>query len=310
MKTVTRDMMEKQCEKLRNASIFLPVWITSAVVLIMIILSAASALELLWFHVIAAMLSAALAVSIPAVYGIAKRKTAPDDGYGKTLKNAMYDIQYDYISDNTVNKLFGRIGEAESFAEQTMVKLVLCDIYQMRGEYSQAIRMLDSVNKAELMKYPTVGLSYFNTVTDIYTVIGDPDSVLAAYADAEPFIDECAERNYPCCQTALAIIIRGERAKADKTGGSYQTALNLQLLKNDYSNRMNASSQQGTPLSIIIRGGVFYDTAELFFLNRDYRSAAQYMDMGGPMLTGSRAAVTRANNLSMRIREGLNFSGQ
>lgn len=300
---ITREMMEKCLNDYRNAAAFFPAYCTAAVILILIILAIFTAFEDLWFFML--LICAAIFGSIFIVHSSLSKKIASPEGRSRITKKAFQGIRYDYISDAAVNKLFALMSQTESFAEQTMVKLVLCNVYELRGEYDNAIAMLRSVNKGALTMYPYVALNYFDVVTDIYAVIGDPRSVIAAANDAEPFINEYAGKNYPCCIFALSILIRAERANADITGGGYGYALEMQLMKNDYMNR--AGGDQGTPLSVIARGETFYETAELFFLNNDYRSAAQYLDMGGPLLAGSSTELARANALSQKIKIGLDM---
>lgn len=250
---------------------------------------------------IAADAIAAVIFAVPFfLYAHTKKKLIPP-GHGKITSRAMQTMQNAFMSDGMVNVLFDLMGKADSFADKTTLTLLLCDIYQMHSQVREAIGMIDSIDRTRFIEYPTVGLSFYNTVTDIYTVIGDHESVLAAFADAEPFIDECAARNYVCCSTALSIIIRGERAK-----GNYRKALELRLMKNDFENQFNSTTgaeQQSSALSYFIRGSVFFETAELFYLCGDYANAAKYLDIGGPMLTASPYALEKANSLSAMIRE-------
>lgn len=216
-------------------------------------------------------------------------------------QEALNAVSGDFTSDMAVNTLFEHMGWTEDFSDKAMITLLLCSIYRLRGQYNEAIGMLESINRSRFIEYPVIGLRFYSTVTDIYTEIGGNESVLAAFADAEPFIDECAGRNYKCCAMALGIIINAERAKEN-----YRKALELRLMKNEYENRFNAVSDnnsQPTPFQQFERGMVFFETAELFYLSGDCVSAAKYLDIGGPMIAANPAMLEKANRLSAELRE-------
>lgn len=297
MVEITREMMDKLFKK-QSSSLML-------VLVLGAVMCAVGFIVITAFEgSISAVAIAVLLLAIPFfMYKHIKKKLIPA-GYGKTVSRALQTMQNGFMWDGMVNVLFDMIGKADSFADKTILTLLLCDVYQMRGQISESISLLDSIDRSRFIEYPTVGLSFYNTVTDTYTVIGDNESVLAAFADAEPFINECASRNYACCNTALSIIIHGERAK-----GNYRRALELKLMKNDFENQLNSvtgTQPQTTALSQFIRGSVFFETAELFYLCGDYDSAAKYLDIGGPMLTASKYTLERANRLSAMIREKMN----
>lgn len=240
---------------------------------------------------------------IPFIVAASARKKLIPAGCGNAFNDAAAVIQGDFMSDRTVNILYQKIGEAKSFAEKSKIILLLCNVYQLRGQMQEALGMLNSIDRSQFVGYPTIGMDYYNCTVDIYSQLEDTQSVLAAYADAEPFIRECSNRNYICCTTAVSILIKVEKAQ-----GNYRKALDLRLLKNDFENQFNktvAANQQGTPLSRLIKGGVFFETAELFYLNGEYEKAGKYLDIGGPLLSGSPSETERANRLSEKIRDAL-----
>lgn len=91
----------------------------------------------------------------------------------------------------------------------------------------------------------------------------------------------------------------------EKARGNYRKALDLRLIKNEYENLFNSStgaSVQGTPLSRFLKGCVFVNSAELFYLCGDLDNAAKYLDIGGPMLSASVFYTNKANELSEKVR--------
>lgn len=230
----------------------------------------------------------------------AKKKIIPP-GNGKRVTEAMQSLQKDFISDRAVNMLYEKISRADGFAEKTRLILLLCDIYALRGQYREAIGMLNSVDRSQFKKYPAIGISFYDDTTSVYSELEDYDSVLLAYADAEPFIDYACQTNYLCASPAVNILIKVHFARKN-----YKAALDLRLMKNEFENltmKMVTDQNGNTPLNNIIRGSVFCETAELFLRCGDIENAAKYLDIGGPMVAGSPAALAHANKLSAEIRD-------
>lgn len=247
----------------------------------------------------------ALAVFIfPFIYlGITKKKLIPA-GNGAVVQEAFAYIKNDYLSDSAINFMYQKIGQASNYSDKTKLTLLLSNLYVLRGQYDDAINLLNSVDRSQFQGYPTIGMNFYDDTISLYSELEDNDSVLAAYKDAEPFINECAERNYVCCSTALNILICTEKAN-----GNYRKALDLKLMKNSFENQFNrtaASDEQSTPLSRILRGSVFFETAELYYLCGDYANAGKYLDIGGPLLNGCPQKTALANKLSDKIRQALN----
>lgn len=247
------------------------------------------------------LLLACLAILIiPFVYTAYITKQLIPPGNRGAVRRVMKTLNNDFTSDNIVNKLHGEIIGCGKYAEKIRLTLLLADVYSIRGEYREALELLYNADRSGFSKYPELGLSFFGEIINIYSELGDSESVLNAYSDARSFIDETADKNYMCQHTAFSLMISVEKAR-----GNYSKALEMQLCKNGIENLFNSSegaSQQGTPLMKFIRGTVFCNTAELFYLCGDYISAAKYLDIGGPMLAVSPAATQQANKLSEKLR--------
>lgn len=224
-------------------------------------------------------------------------------GHGKLLRKAIKVMQYDFISDNTVDMLYRLIGQAAKYTERVRLTGLLVTTYILRGQYNEALNLLYAVDRSGFNKYPDVGMLFYADIISLYCDFEDYDSVLRAYADGESFIEASADRNYSCCSSAFSTMICVEKAR-----GNYRKALDLRLIKNEYENLFNSStgaSQQGTPLNRLLKGTVFMETAELFYLCGDLESAGKYLDIGGPMLSASPYQTKIANKLSAKIREAM-----
>ena len=240
---------------------------------------------------------------LPFIYiGYAWKKLIPA-GNGKPVKKAFRVLQQDFTSESTVSMLYGSVGQAAKYPDKVRLTLLLANTQAIGGNVNEALQLLYSVDRSGFEKYPDVGMSFYGEIIETYSHVGDYDSVLRAYADGERFIEMAAERNYNCCTSAFSIMINVEKAR-----GNYRKALDLRLIKNEYENLFNSTtgaSQQGTPLSRFLKGAVFMETAELFYLCGDISNAAKYLDIGGPMLAASPAETENANKLSAKIREAM-----
>lgn len=240
---------------------------------------------------------------IPIGYTVIDCKKLIPPGNGKIVRAAFQSMRYDYLSDKTVNMLFESIGMAGNFADKTMLTLNLCDVYLFRGQVNEAISLVNSIDRSMFVHYPTIGMTFYEDVMSIYSALGDNNSVIAAFADGEKFIDESAFRNYICCKGALSAQIMYEKAC-----GSYRRALQMQLMKNEFENNVtrdnnSSGNAQNYPLAQFLRGTVFIDTAELYYLCGDLWEAGQSLDIGGPLVANCPFMLSRANDLSAKIRQ-------
>ena len=247
-----------------------------------------------------------LLIVVPFIFlGIIRKKLIPP-GNGKIVNEAFSYMQQDPISDNTVNMLFQKIGQAGNYADKTKLILLLADVYMFRGQYNEAIGMLNSVDRSGFEKNPVIGMNFYDDTISVYCALEDTQSVMLAYNDAEQFIMKCSSLNYICCHTAVNILINVEIAK-----GNYQKALEMRLMMNDFANQTNQRTEarmQATPINRIIKGSIFCNTAELFFHCGDYANAAKYLDIGGPMVAECAGLLDEANKLSAKIREKMTDS--
>ncbi|MDE6593708.1 MAG: hypothetical protein K2K57_11690 [Oscillospiraceae bacterium] len=240
---------------------------------------------------------------IPIIYTVISFKKFIPPGNGKIVRAAFQNMRYDFLSDKTVNMLFESIGKAANYADKTMLTLYLCDVYLFRGQINEAISLINSIDRSMFVHYPTIGMTFYEEVMSIYSVIEDNNSVIAAFADGEKFIDECAFRNYLCCSKAVGGLIMYEEAR-----GNYRSALQLLLMRNEFENNIerdnrNSGSVLNHPLAQFSRGIVFINTAELYYLCGDLWEAGQSLDIGGPMVASCPFMLNRANTLSAKIRQ-------
>ena len=161
-----------------------------------------------------------------------KEKLIPKEQRSKSVIEAYKALQYDYTSDNAVHVLHQKIGQAQTFPEKAMISMFLAEVYIFRGQIEEAVYIVNSVDRSQLTKYPSVGMSVYGDIISCYLEAGDNDSVLAAYRDAEPFIKECAERSYTRCNSAVGILI-----DVNKAAGNYRKALDLVLMQNEFMNQ-------------------------------------------------------------------------
>lgn len=242
-----------------------------------------------------------LAIDIlPFIYIGYTMKTIIPAGNMGNVRKAFKLLKNDFASDNAENTLYRFLGQTSKYPEKIRLTLLLADTLTIRGKVNEALQLLYSADRSGFEKYPDIGMSFYGEIIDIYSAIGDNDSVLRAYEDGKSFTERVGEKNYNCCITAFEIMINVEKAR-----GNYRKALDLRLIKNEYENLFNSTtgaSVQGAPLSIFLKGCIFMDSAELFYLCGDLENAAKYLDIGGPMLSASVFYTNKANELSEKVR--------
>ncbi|MBQ7989676.1 MAG: hypothetical protein IJ080_07900 [Oscillospiraceae bacterium] len=233
------------------------------------------------------------------VTAAAKKKLIPVGFSSPLVSDATNAISRDFTSDRALNIIRSKLAQAGKYPEKTLLTLYLAEVHMFRGEIDQAIAALNTVDRSGFAAYPTIGLSFYGDILGLYKSIGDFDSVMLAYRDAEPFLRDCSQRNYILCQTTVDSLICVYAA-----AGDHRHALDLRLMMNDFKNRSAKDIPQGqTPLQIFLRGMTFLDTAEAFYECGDYGAAAQAVDQAGPMVTPSPFFLDKANRLSAAIRE-------
>ena len=208
------------------------------------------------------------------------KKIIPAGNMGNVRK-AFKLLKNDFASDNAENTLYRLLGQTSKYPEKIRLTLLLADTLTIRGKVNEALQLLYSADRSGFEKYPDIGMSFYGEIIDIYSMIGDNDSVLRAYEDGKSFTERVWERNYNCCITAFEIMISVDKARGNSTTGA---------------------SVQGTPLSRFLKGYVFVNSAELFYLCGDLDNAAKYLDIGGPMLSASVFYTNKANELSEKVR--------
>lgn len=241
-------------------------------------------------------------------------------GSGFNVANTFLQLREDHLSEKTVIRLKGLTVKSKNFADKIIITLILCDVYRFRGEIEKALELIDSIDRTALVRYPAVGMNFYNCIMNLYDAVGDTDSVLAAYRDGEAFIDECALRNINCCCTAAESIIIARKAMGD-----YREAVEMQLSLNKFNPPARQTSEMGSIVSgtnakypfltganvyqnayaDFLTGLQLYRTAELAMLIGDAPRAAGYIDKAGPVISQSSFYLNKANALSERIRSTL-----
>lgn len=298
MTEITRDQLDRLYRKQKSLIL---IYLIGIIAVCMIFYAADILDEKAYLGYIA---GAVIAVILFLVSRALKKKLIPE-GNGRTVMEAYNYIKTDFLSPNAENFIYRKMSETDNFADKTKLTLFLADIYLFQGRINDAIGMLKAVDRSQFYRHPEVGMSYYSDTIGLYDFIGDTASVLAAYNDAEPFINECAHRNYMCCSCALNILICVERAR-----GNYRKALDMMLMKNEYENKVNNDmrSAEQAPLTRLTKGLELLETAELFYECGNYEYAAKTVDLGGPMVTASPFLTERANELSQKLRNKLSGS--
>lgn len=252
------------------------------------------------------LLAEILSIVLPFTMIALVRKKIIPQGNGKIVMEMYKQFRNDLFSDTHIIHLYNAIGRASNPADRIKLQLMLADTYFFREQINEAINVLGTVDRTEFRKYPNVGMSFYEEIISVYSVIGDSDSVLKAYEDGRGFVEESAEYNFICYSTAVSLTIGVEKAR-----GNYRQALDLRLMMNElmnkYNNQSDIKNQPKARIDAFIRGITFFETAELFYLCGDLNSAAQSLDMGGPLLTDSPLMIKKANELSQSIKDGLSM---
>ena len=240
----------------------------------------------------------------PLIFIAAVRKDIiPENNASKNVNEVMTYLKKDFTSDNAVNVLYTKIGAAATPVEKIQLICLLSDVYHFRDELQNSIALLNSVDRSVFRDHPSVGLTFYGEITGIYEDVGDYDSVLRAYNDAEPFIEECCRKNYILCSGCVSIM-----SVVYKASGDYKKALELHDLRSSY--RKDLAQKTGnegphgfsSPLQRAIYACELLSSAELYYLNGMYDMAAQAVDTAGPMVTDCPNALRHANELSAKLR--------
>ena len=238
---------------------------------------------------------------IIAISFIRKRLIPP--GYNNDVQSVMQTMKYDFLSDNIMNMIIYKMGQCKDYPSKCHLTFLLADVYELRGQMTEAINTIYSVDRSRFKEYPSIGMSFFNSLLDIYMQFDDKENAKAAFADAQNFIAECYDRSYVLCETASSIMINAYMAE-----DRYYEALELMKIKDEMKMKFKQTSahkgfSEGTPLDKLDRGLTYIKLAELYYHCGDPVTASKYADMGGPLLTVSPHELERANRISAMIRE-------
>ncbi|MGN0641603.1 MAG: hypothetical protein ACI4JJ_00525 [Huintestinicola sp.] len=239
-----------------------------------------------------------------ASVAVFRKKTIPKSSTYESVQEMMRLLNADLCSDRTVDMFIFKIGQAKEYEERaTLVSLLAC-VYSMRGQHGDAVNIMKTIDRSRFMEYPRTGMSFYGDLIDIYTMIGDSESVLAAYKDGEEFIAKCCGANYINCMTAVSII-----AAVNMASGNYDKALEYWLMRSEYEDDFNKSFSNAMKLPAVTRfnlGDRCMTTAKIYIGLGDYENAAKYADMGGPLIAVTPYLTDYANGISAQIREKIN----
>lgn len=248
----------------------------------------------------------AVIITSVIIAAISKKRITPS-GNGRIVMDTYKQIQNDFISDKAIGIVYQAIQRTTAPADRIKLQLFLVDIFLFRGQYNESINIINTIDRSCFEKYPDIAVAFYNDTIAVYSYIGDNASVIAAYEDAERFLNNKTLSNYITCKTAVSLLIDVHKARGD-----YRKALDMRLMMNEFENKFNkdiasyaSSAVNKNNIALLVKGQIFYSTAELFYLNGDYSNAARYLDIGGPLLAMSPVDLQRANKLSAEIRSHL-----
>lgn len=230
---------------------------------------------------------------------IFRHKVIPKEYSSPNIQTAANLLRKDMTSDAMLSGCMQMLQNAVNFEEQaTMIGHLAC-IFAIRGQHADAIQVMRRIDYSQFESHPRLAMRYFGDLIEIYSAMGDQQSVLAVYADAEPFIRKCYKTNYINCSCAVATLVYVHKAK-----GEYQKALEYQLMKTELEDDMfRKSAQNPTQLQQYLAGDRYCTLAELYCLCGDYKNAKLMLDKGGPLIGITPYLVSYANGIAEKIQK-------
>lgn len=226
--------------------------------------------------------------------------------YHKTplVKKITEQLKYDIRTDAILQELTDAFAKSNRYDEKIYIASLLASIYAIRGQFNDAVAVMQNIEHSQLENHPESAVTYFSDYMGIYAELEDWNSVIAVYRDAEPYFRQYYNQNYIYCLNVVESLICLNLAY-----GYHEKALEYQLMlmgreENPAKNTKN--KQNMTMLNQYVKGQRYYKTALCYYHCKDYQNAAKYLDMGGPLLTITPYLTNQVNQLSAEIRKKLN----
>ncbi len=199
------------------------------------------------------------------------------------------------LTDSTINTIYANIARINTLSEKAPLLMLLAELYIMRGEHEKAVGCLDTARSGISGRDTQMLIRYYAAVIALYDSAGDRDSVLRACEEARPIVEKDYARSWETMFCTLAIKICEHKAKGEYSYALFHMADYMRVY--DSIRFPNPAS----PFHRLERGELLISRAEMYLMSKEYAKAAEYADMGGPMLFDCPYLLARANDLSRRI---------
>lgn len=219
------------------------------------------------------------------------------------IKKLTEQLKYDIRTDAVLQVFTDAFSKTNQYDEKIYIASLLANIYEIRGQFNDAIAVMQSIEHSQFEKYPEAAVSYFEEYMDIYAELKDWNSVIAIYRDAEPYFRRYYNQNYIYCISVIQSLIYLNWAY-----GYYEKALEYQLMRMEMSENLAKDTKKEQNMTILnqyVKGQHYYRAALCYYYCKDYENAAKYLNMGGPLLTITPYLTNQVNQLSAEIKKNL-----
>ncbi|MCM1494756.1 MAG: hypothetical protein NC089_03055 [Bacteroides sp.] len=229
------------------------------------------------------------------------RRNIPKAMRYETVKIFNRQMNQDVCSDATVQMCMDGIRRARQYEEHAQLISYLGCIFLIRGQFGDAIQAMHSLDQTKFPSYPRTAMAYYFDLIELYYAMGDMQSVLAVYADAEAYFRMCYRKSYLNCLGMVGTLVCVHNAR-----GEYQKALEYQLMRLDIEERFyeksNQNPAQNTMLKQYVTGERYYNTACQYYLCGDFQNAAKYLQISTPLFGVSPYRIHCLNQLEAEIQ--------
>lgn len=219
----------------------------------------------------------------------------------ETVKIFNRQMSQDVCSDATVQMCMDGIRRANQYEERAQLISYLGCIFLIRGQFNEAVQAMGSLDRTKFPSYPRTAMAYYFDLIELYYAMGDMQSVLAAYADGEPYFRKCYGKSYLNCLGMVGALVCVHNAR-----GEHQKALEYQLMRLDIEERFYEKSNRNLPQNTMLRqyvtGERYYNTAYQYYLCGDFQNAEKYLQISAPLFGISPYRTNCLNQLAAEIR--------
>lgn len=232
-------------------------------------------------------------------------KNIPKTMRYESIKIFNRQMSQDVCSDATVQMCIDGIRRASQYEERAQLISYLGCIFLIRGQFSDAIQAMRSLDCTQFPSYPWTAMVYYSDLIELYYAMGDMQSVLAVYADAEPYFRKCYQKSYLNCLGMVGTLVCVHNAR-----GEHQKALEYQLMRLEIEERFYEKSNQNPTRNTMLRqyttGERYYNTAYQYYLCGDFENADKYLKISAPLFGISPYRVNCLNQLAAEIQRHQN----